>query len=154
MRSAALSTIANEKLGIDLPKNIITLFTQEKAYAAAKAHYDQYVNWKKTRNPARAEMEAKWGFDVKHGCHLIRLMRMSKEILVLGKVLVKRPDRDELLAIRRGERTYDNLVEEAERLEAECDALYTTSMLPREPDRVKLDTMIVDMTERYLQRYG
>jgi len=137
-----------------VPANVVRLFTQEKAYQAAKTHFDQYVNWKKTRNPARAELEEKFGYDVKHACHLIRLMRMCHEILSSGKVLVERPDREELLMIRRGKRTYDGLIEEADRLEAECDALYVTSSLPREPDRSKLDALIVDMTDRYLRVHG
>jgi uncharacterized protein len=150
----AFDSMAADGLDVTLPKAVVTLFTREKAYQAANTHFNQYLNWVKTRNPKRAEGEAKWGYDVKHGCHLIRLMRMCKEILATSNVLVKRPDREELLAIRRGERTYDSLIDEAERLEAECDALYETSTLPREPNRAKLDEMIVDMTSRYLSQHG
>lgn len=150
-RAEEIAFASRESLGVELPKDVITLFTREKAYQAAMAHHGQYLNWLKTRNPARAELEAKHGYDTKHGMHLLRLMRMCKEILSSGKVLVKRPDREELLAVRRGERTYDSLVEEAERLEDECDELYKTSLLRKEPDRVKLDAFIVDLTERYLQ---
>ena len=45
--------------GIELPKDVITLFTREKQYQAEKLHYDQYLNWVKSRNPARAELEAR-----------------------------------------------------------------------------------------------
>lgn len=71
-----------------------------------------------------------------------------------GKVQVKRPDAEELLAVRFGKRSYDDLVGEAEQLEAECDELYKTSTLRKEPDRNKLDALIVDMTERYLRKHG
>jgi len=45
-------------------------------------------------------LEAKFGFDTKHAMHLIRLLRMAREILETGVVHVKRPDAEELSAIR------------------------------------------------------
>lgn len=142
-------------IALDVPKSVLTLFTREKQYAAAKTHYDQYVHWKKSRNPARAELEAKVGYDSKHGAHLIRLMRMCKEILETGKVNVKRRfDREELLEIRNGHCPYDSLIEEAEKLESECEELYKTSTVRKEPDREKIDAWLVDFTERYLAIHG
>lgn len=137
-------------LEMEIPKELMTLFTREKQYQASKTHYDQYQYWKKTRNPVRAELESKFGLDTKHAAHLVRLMRMCKEILTLGKVIVKRPDAEELLSIRAGAWSYDQIVEYAENVEAECAALYETSPLRREPDRVNIDAAIVDMTERYM----
>lgn len=64
---------------------------------------------------------------------------------------MRRPDADELLAIRRGEWSYDQVIETADRLETECAELYKTSMLRHEPDRVRLDEVIIDLTERYLR---
>ena len=139
---------------IELPKDVLTLFSHEKAYQSAKQQYDQYINWTKTRNSVRAELEAKFGYDTKHGMHLLRLMRMAKEIMLTGLVHVKRHDRDELLDVRYGKRTYDSLVEEAECLERECDELYITSTIRKEPDRKSLDKLIVSMTERYLSLHG
>lgn len=139
---------------IELPKDVLTLFTREKAYQSAKSHYDQFTNWVKTRNPARAALEEKFGYDTKHGMHLLRLMRMAKEILETGIVNVKRSDRHELLLVRYGVRSYDSLIEEAERLERECDQLYITSSLKKEPDRKELNKLIVSLTERYLSLHG
>ena len=147
----ACQTISGQ---LSLPKDVLTLFTREKQYRAEKTRYDQYMNWKKTRNPARAEMEAKYGYDVKHACHLIRLERMGREILMTGKVNVRRPDKEELLAIRRGERSYDSIIDEAKAIERECEELYVTSTLRKEPDRARLDKFIVSMTERYLSMHG
>jgi len=139
------------------PSDVVTLFTREKAYQAAKTHYDQYLNWVKTRNPKRAESEAKYGYDTKHGMHLRRLQRMAREILVDHKVYVDREargDREDLLDVRFGRVPYDDLVEDAENIEKECEELYKTSTLRRESDRVAIDRMIVDMTERYLRQHG
>jgi len=146
--------IADGKMPV-MTGGLMHLFTQERAYAAAKDHFDQFQNWVKSRNPARAALEAKFGFDTKHGMHLLRLMRMCKEILAFGKVIVKRlEDREELLDARNGKRPYDSLIEEAERLEAECEELYKTSTLQKEPDREALDKFIVELTEQYLFLHG
>lgn len=151
----AFEAAVMQKLDIEMSHDVLTLFLREKQYRAAKIQFDQYVNWKKSRNPARAALEAQFGYDTKHGMHLIRLMRMCREILETGKVNVKRTfDRDDLLEIRSGRRPYDSLVEEAEQLERECDALYLTSSLRKEPDRKALDAAIVRMTERYLSLHG
>jgi hypothetical protein len=117
--------------------------------------FEQYENWKKTRNAARAHLEAKYGYDTKHGMHLLRLMRMCVEIPETGKVLVKRPDREELLQIRAGAWSYDRLIEEAEALEQKCDKLYLVSeALSRECDRNFLDELVVDMSLRYHAKHA
>ena len=143
-----------EGLISELPSNVVELLQKEKAYANAKLHWEQFLNWKKTRNPARAELEAKYGYDTKHGSHLLRLMRMCKEILEGKGVIVKRPDREELLSVKMGGYPYDALIEEAERLERECDELYKTSTLPHKPDMNFLHDFCVEAVEGYLKLYG
>lgn len=138
----------------DLPGNVIEQLANEKRYAAAKMHWEQYNHWKQTRNPARAALEEKYGYDTKHGSHLLRLMRMCKEILEGKGVIVKRPDREELLAVKQGRVAYDPLIEESERLEEECKSLYETSPLRKEPDRKFLDEQCIKMTEEYLRDFG
>ncbi len=147
----SFESLMSKGVEMEMPKDVMTLFVRERAYQSALAHWKQFESWKATRNPARAALEAAHGYDTKHGMHLIRLMRMCRELLTTGKVIVKRPDREELLAVRNGERSYDALLEEAERIEAECDVLYQTSTaLPREPDRTAIDAEIVEMTREYL----
>ena len=66
--------------------------------------------------------------------HLIRLLKMGKEALTDEIVLVKRPDAQELLDIRHGKFTYEEIVQYAEQLDAEVKALYETTSLPRAVD--------------------
>lgn len=141
-------------LSAGLHRDIVATFSREMAYHTAKKHYDQFEEHKKSRNPARYVLEKKFGMDTKHAMHCVRLMKMCKEILETGEVIVKRPDREELLGIRNGSMNYDDLIEYVARLEAECDAAYNNSKLPKEPDRVKLHYMIADLTERYLRKHG
>lgn len=88
----------------------------------------------------------------KHASHLVRLLRMAKEILSSGQVIVKRPDADELLAIRNGEWTFDRLMEWATRANEELTNLYETgeSPLPKKPNQEKLDELCVSLVERAL----
>ncbi len=58
----------------------------EQGYRAALRHWNQYQEWLRNRNPARAELEASYGYDTKHAMHLLRLLRMGEEILHDGTV--------------------------------------------------------------------
>ncbi len=136
-----------------MPRNVVALFLKEREYQSKMQQWKQYEHWRVSRNPKRAALEAKFGYDTKHGMHLLRLMRMCREILQGKGVLVRRPDAEELLAIRDGQRSYDDLVEGAELLEEECNELYKTSSLPREPNRQALNDFVVEMTEKYLAIY-
>lgn len=123
----------------------IDILWKERAYNNARTEWKQYQNWKATRNPARAELEAHYGYDTKHGMHLVRLMRMGYEILTTGKVYVKRPDAEELLAIRAGAWSYDQIVEYADSMEKKMNEAYTSSPLPPAPDRNKLDIICANL---------
>lgn len=137
-----------------LGPEVLKLFLRERQYASALTEWNQYQNWRATRNPARAALEEKHGYDTKHAMHLIRLMRMCVEILSGHGVIVERPDAEQLLSIRQGWWPYEEIVEHAEQLEAEAVRLYDVSPLPKEPDRVWLDRWLCTITESYLSKYG
>jgi predicted nucleotidyltransferase len=140
---------AARSLGQD--ENFILLLDRERQYNARQREWEQYQSWKTNRNPKRAELEAKYGYDSKHGMHLVRLMRMCREIMDTGKVNVKRSDREELLAIRNGAWSYEQLLAWAEATENEMDALYRASTLPHAPDRKALDALCVELVEASLR---
>jgi predicted nucleotidyltransferase len=133
------------QLGFD--ENFLAMLQQEKAYRAKKQEWDNYQGWLVNRNKARSELEAKFGYDTKHAMHLVRLLRMAREILETGNVTVKRPDREELLDIRRGAWTYQQLVEWAADQDSKMDALYEQSPLPRAPDVTQLDALCTRLVE-------
>ena len=137
----------NEGGGAQFSENAMLIYQKERGYRNALREWQQHENWKAHRNPARAEIEAKFGYDCKHAMHLVRLMRMCREILTDGKVLVKRPDREELLAIRNGIWEYGQLIEWAEKQDGEMEALLTTSPLRQSPDRKYLDTLCETIVE-------
>ena len=125
---------------------------REQRYINAKRHFDSYMQWKHGRNKKRADLEAKFGYDTKHAFHLVRLMRMGKEILSEGKVLVFRPDAEELKEIRNGSWSYDKIEEYAHTMEQEIIALMDTSPLPKEPNRKFLNQLCVDIIKEYLNK--
>lgn len=79
--------------------------------------------------------------NTKHGMHLVRLMRMCREILTEGVVHVRREDADELCAIREGAWDYDKLVGWAEDQDIELIEVANKSPLPKAPDRRSLDQL-------------
>ncbi len=124
---------------------------QEMKYATARKEWHSYDNWKKNRNPKRAKLEAKCGYDSKHASHLIRLMRMGKEILSEGKVIVDRTgiDADYLLDIRQGNVDWKDIIEEVKRVDIELEELYKTSTLPRSSDRKKINDLAIEIYEEF-----
>jgi predicted nucleotidyltransferase len=131
--------------------NFIELLNREKAYKAAQLHWKQYRSWLANRNEVRAALEAQFGYDTKHAMHLVRLQRMAEEILRTGIVQVHRPDRDELLAIRDGAWTYDELERRTEGLAADIERAAAVSTLPDEPDDRSLDALCVSLIQEHLR---
>jgi uncharacterized protein len=154
---AEMKITSDEQFGaaarkIGLTDNFIQIMQAERQYVSAKREWDQYQNWKKTRNATRSALEEKYGYDTKHAYHLVRLIRMCREILLTGKVHVKRPDRAELLDIRNGAWSYEQLIEFAEQEEIELTELYnTTNVLPKTPDKKKLDNLCIELVEQALK---
>lgn len=141
--SESTRAAAMAKIGMDA--NLMDLIRREHNYRRDLAHFNQFLTWKRERNAARAELEAKHGYDTKHASHVVRLMRMAKEILERGEVVVKRPDREEILDIRRGVWTYDQLVDYAASMEKQLEELYKISTLPHNPDRARLDELYLSL---------
>jgi len=142
---------ASISLGFD--SNFIQALDMERRYKGALRNYNQYQEWKKNRNPKRAELEAKYSFDCKHASHLARLLRMCNEIITLGEVNVCRSDADELLAIRNGAWTYDYLINWAEEKQKELDEFYESnkSPLPKSPNINKIDELCQEIVEESLK---
>lgn len=87
----------------------------------------------------------KYGFDVKHALHLIRLLRIGLEILVEGECRVLRPDNKYLLDIRHGKYTLEQIQAEADRLFKLLDEAYVTSKLPEAPDVTKVNKLLEEI---------
>lgn len=119
-----------------------------KEHIEAKDKHHNYWQWVKNRNETRHELEEKYGYDTKHAMHLVRLLRMGEEILSTGKVLVRRPDAQELLGIRNGDKTYEEIVEWAEQQEKKVSKdLYQESSLPKQSDKRFAAELIMEVQD-------
>jgi hypothetical protein len=140
---------AIKKIGFD--DNLMELIQKEHEFTKALQDFRNYQTWKTQRNPARAALEAKSGYDTKHASHLVRLMRMAEEILTGQGVLVKRPDARELLAIRGGALSYEALMTWVEAQEAKIAGLYDNNQyLPKKVDVNALDELCIKLVEEFL----
>jgi hypothetical protein len=131
---------------LNLPAEVVAALDAEKKYRAATKQWESYQTWKAQRNPARAELEQRHGYDTKHAMHLIRLMRMGLEVLRVGDLLVRRPDAEELNAIRDGAMSFEELLDAASALQGEIQrAAEVTQLLPDvahdHVDRLALELM-------------
>ena len=111
------------------------------------------AGWLENRNEKRRELDIKYGYDTKHGMHLVRLMRMGQEILDGKGVQVFRPDREELLAIRKGAWKFDELIEWTLKSQEKLDSSYKTSKIPHSVDMQELDKLCVSCVESF-QAWG
>lgn len=115
------------------PIAVVKFNAQE--YNQAKENHKNYWTWKENRNATRSELEEKYGYDTKHAMHLVRLLRMGVEALRDGEIIVKRPDAEELLSIRAGAWTYDQIVTYAEQMDLEVrEKWYKQTSLPKHPN--------------------
>lgn len=129
-------------------ENFIQLLQKSQLYHSALREYDNYQQWKKNRNPARAAMEAKVGYDAKYAMQAIRLLKTGIEILETQNVIVDRReagDDRELMAIKKGEHTYDEVMAMANHFYQQLDVAYAKSTLPKSVDKEAVNQLCIDL---------
>jgi predicted nucleotidyltransferase len=126
---------------MQLTDEMMHLLLCEAQYRDAKRNWDSYDNWRTNRNKDRAALEGKSGYDTKHAMHLIRLLRMGLEIVSEGKVIVRRPDREELMSIRSGDWSYERVMSYASEMEKKVLAAVDQSPLPKEVNREAINDL-------------
>lgn len=129
--------------------SFIDVLNREKKYRTAKKEWDNYLRWQKERNPARAEIEAKFQYDCKHAAHLYRLLRSCRDILTTGDLKVYRPDAQELLDIRNGALSYEEVVNFAKKEDLELSELVKNSSLPKVPPVNEINQIVYDMVMEF-----
>lgn len=130
------------------PKFVVKVCMDE--FRKDKENHNNYWDWKRTRNPKRHELEEKFGYDTKHAMHLVRLLRMGREILTTGEVLVKRPDAQELLDIRNGAWSYEEILKWAEAEDKLIRGeLYNKTHLRKKPNIKLASKILMDVQDLY-----
>lgn len=133
---------------------IAYLYVNHDGYSSHCKDYRQYWEWVEKRNDARYQNTLNHGknYDAKNMMHTFRLLDMAAEILSSGEVIVRRPNRAELLKIRSGAFEYDELIARAEQKVAEIDEIAQKSPLPDEPDVARIEEVIVALRQEWYGR--
>jgi len=135
---------------LPISDQFIEILQKENAYAEAERHFNQYENWKKNRNPVRAKLEEKNGYDTKFCMHLFRLISECEELLTTGTITFPRPDAKFLLEIKNGLYNYDEISSYIENYDTKFNDLYEKSTLPYSANKVAIDRLCQKITKRFL----
>lgn len=129
-----------------------TLYYNKDGYSMHCKLYKQYQEWLEKRNDARWVDSQNHGqkIDGKNMLHCVRLLQMSREIASGQGVIVRRPNREELLNIRRGNGVVlADLVKWASEEIKVVDDLFDKSAIPDDvPDEVR-DRLLRDIRRRF-----
>lgn len=144
---------ANDVQRSAIPKGLTPaahLAFSKDAYSVYCKDYKAYQDWLLARNETRYAGNQAHGknYDAKNMMHTIRLLQVAEEILRDGRLNVRRPNRDELLAIKRGEFSYETLLEMAETLMERIETAAQHSPLPEAPDESRVNAALVRMREK------
>lgn len=130
----------------DLGEEMLALraaFLSQLAYQT----YSGYVlsQFKKLEADFRQRGAPKW----KHVMHLLRLLLSAQELLATGRMKVDvGPDRERLLAVRRGEQSWQQVELWRHQLHAGIDAALVHSPLPAGPDVARVDDWLRSVRRR------
>lgn len=114
-------------------------------YAYSQLHKMTHLAFEGHMGTKRKALVEKYGYDCKNAAHLIRLLRMGIEFLKDGQLYVKREDAKQLLEIKRGEWTLDQVKAEAEHGFKVAEQAYLASTLPKGPDMEIINNLAVDV---------
>lgn len=133
---------------------VALLYYNKDGYKKYCKDYKQYWTWVEERNENRYKTTIAHGknYDSKNIMHTFRLLDMAYEILSEGKLQVRRPNRDFLLAIRQGQYDYDSLLQQAEQKVAQIEEVYHYSPLPEEPDRAAIERVLIQIRTVFYDR--
>jgi hypothetical protein len=111
--------------------------------------FGRYAYRQLTRARARRERtgEVRW----KHVVHLLRLLLSGEALLRTGELCVDvGPHRDRLLAVGRGEVTWDGVTAWTAELSRRLDEALPASPLPESPDQARVESWLTSVRHRSL----
>jgi predicted nucleotidyltransferase len=121
-------------------------------YASAQIYKMEHSAYEGHMGTKRKELVDKYGFDCKNAAHAIRLLRMGCEFLTTGELQVFRQyDREELLDIKTGKWTLEQVKTEAKRLFDAHREIYDTCTLPEDVNYDDINSLSVEMFEEWFE---
>jgi len=98
----------------------------------------------------RKNLITKYGFDTKFASHLIRLLLEGQELINTGKIEFPLSYRQTIVDIKQGKWTIKEVLDYADQLEAEIDAIVEKSALPSKPRLAEIEKFSVNLLENHL----
>lgn len=120
-------------------------------YAHGQLHRMEHYKFEGYMGEKRKTLVQKYGYDTKNASHLIRLLRMGIEYLRERVLHVTRSDVTQLLDIKKGRWTLEQVKTEADRLFRRIENVYDTIVMPKEPDRDKLNELCIAIVQEALK---
>jgi hypothetical protein len=119
-------------------------------YAYGQIKKMEHANFQGYMGSKRKALVEKFGYDCKNAAHAIRLLRMGIEFLKEGEFHVFRDDAPQLMEIKTGKWTLDQVKKEADHQFKRIESAYDECKLPKTPDRKKINELVMDMTWSWL----
>lgn len=149
IKQAEDSVILKSRVAPDA-MSVAYLFFNQEGFTSYCRDYQSYWQWVAERNEERYSNNQAHGqnYDSKNMMHTFRLLETARDIALYQEIRVERPNREELLAIRRGEFSYEDLISRAEELMAEVEILFAKSELPETADRERALQALVEIRQQ------
>jgi len=123
-------------------------------YAKGQLHKMTHQAYEGYMGEKRKKLVDKFGYDTKNASHLIRLLRMGIEVMVEGRLYVRRKDNNELIDIKRGEWSLNKVEKEADNLFRQAREAYINSKLPNDINWQRVNELCVDILNNRFGRWG
>lgn len=126
------------------------LFLHKGSWYKFKGYAYSQLHKLKNKNPEgkRKNVVEKFGYDVKFGYHIVRLLYEAEMIMEEGTIDLQK-HKEHLKAIRRGDVSEDELKRWASEKETHLEKIYQSSKLQHSPDEKKIKQLLVDCLEEY-----
>jgi predicted nucleotidyltransferase len=130
---------------------IATLIYNKDGYTAHCKDYASYQEWLENRNEQRWVDNKEHGqqYDGKNLMHCKRLLQIGREIAETGTIQIRRPNPDELQAIRKGLVNLDDLIEWAEAEMRNLEPLFDVSELPDSVDKDLINDTLIKIRKEF-----
>jgi len=130
-------------------KSIAFMFCNFDAYSTYCKDYREYWKWVSERNEDRYNVNQNHGqnYDSKNMMHTIRLLQSCEQIFKTNSLNIRVENRDELLDIKAGNWSYDNVMKKAETLIQSIENYHAKSSLPEYPNVEKTTKILVEIRE-------
>ena len=98
----------------------------------------------------RKELVSRYGYEVKFGSHVIRLLDEALELITTGKVKFPLRNADMIRDIKCGKYTLEQLYAIADKLEKEIEVALVTCNLPTHPNTEKINKLLISTIEDFI----